>query len=185
MYDSIFQKFFGGSKQFNIHHIKNWDFLSQKYVKPKSNKEKMHMLTITKKFEFSASHSLPNHPGNCSSLHGHNYGLEVTIGRDRVGENSGMIMDFGMLKGVVENQILSMIDHTHLNDVLGDIIPTAENLVLWIQEMLFPIFNEGEAWLQRIRLYETSTCYAEWTNDETLAKARDDNLNNTGVYSTP
>jgi 6-pyruvoyltetrahydropterin/6-carboxytetrahydropterin synthase len=128
-------------------------------------KEKMHMLTITKKFEFSASHILPNHPGHCSNLHGHNYILEVTLGRNELHEKSGMIMDFGMLKGIVADQILNRVDHAHLNDVLGDMRPTAENLVLWIGEKLSPIFANGEAWLQRICLYETSTCYAEWTRD--------------------
>jgi hypothetical protein len=38
VYDSIFQKFFGGSKQFTIHHIKNWDFLPQKHVEPEPSK---------------------------------------------------------------------------------------------------------------------------------------------------
>ena len=38
--------------------------------------------TITVSATFAAAHRLPDHEGKCFRLHGHTYGLEVTVDRD-------------------------------------------------------------------------------------------------------
>ena len=35
--------------------------------------------TITVSATFAAAHRLPEHEGKCARLHGHTYGLEVTV----------------------------------------------------------------------------------------------------------
>lgn len=124
------------------------------------------MLTVTKTFEFCASHSLPEYLGPCRNIHGHNYTLEIEISElfndktanfDR--KYDGMVVDFSDLKRYVDLHITTVLDHKHLNDIDGLKIPTAENIVLWIIDRLLPIFDNS---LSRVRLYETRTCHAEW-----------------------
>jgi len=117
------------------------------------------MLSITKQFEFEAAHFLPNHQGACCRLHGHSYKLEIEVSgepnTDELSASYGMIMDFGDLSKIVKENIIDVLDHHSLNNIILD--PTAENLVLWIKDHL-PI----KVPLSRIRLWETSKAYCEW-----------------------
>lgn len=120
------------------------------------------MISICRRFEFHAAHHLPAHEGKCKNVHGHSYLLEIEItGRiNEGGMNPGMIMDFGMVKDIVEKKILSRVDHQDLNTIWEN--PTAEVMVGDFVEWL-----KGEFWfmpkaLRRIRLNETSNSYAEW-----------------------
>ena len=47
-----------------------------------------------------------------------------------------MVMDFGDLKKIVNEHVIDKLDHKMINDVMGDINPTAENMCLWIWEAL-------------------------------------------------
>lgn len=77
------------------------------------------LYTISKEFQFSASHQLiglPNdHP--CSRLHGHNYTVIVELS-DSCLDNTGFVEDYGTLKDVKE-LIDSEFDHHHLNAILN------------------------------------------------------------------
>lgn len=86
-------------------------------------------------FYFAAAHRLPRYHGPCRHLHGHNYKFFVALEAE-VDPGSGMIFDFGDLKKVVQEHVLSRVDHRDLNDVLEN--PTAENLARWIWEVLEP-----------------------------------------------
>ena len=68
-------------------------------------------------FHFAASHRLPRYEGPCFRLHGHNYKFFVAI-EGEVDPRSGMIADFGDIKRVVGEQVLSRVDHRDLNEVL-------------------------------------------------------------------
>lgn len=76
-------------------------------------------LTITKDLGyFAASHNLPNHAGGCANLHGHNYGVKVTVA-GRVNDDSsstshGMLIDFSHIKSVYKARIHSVLDHAHI-----------------------------------------------------------------------
>ena len=121
-------------------------------------------LSITKTFSFCYAHKLPKYKGKCANIHGHSGILEVAVKaapKDTIVYN-GMIMDFGDLKTIIQEQIVDVLDHKYLNEDIAhfkDINPTAENIVEWIVCQLGPIFEEG---LARIRFYETPTSYAEW-----------------------
>src|SRR3990167_3440006 len=74
-------------------------------------------MLITKTFEFSYAHILPNHNGKCRKLHGHNAVVEVTVGSLDLqpgGSSEGMVMDFGDLKNIVKNLVLDKWDHFFL-----------------------------------------------------------------------
>ena len=120
------------------------------------------MISITKIFEFSAGHFLPHHGGLCHNSHGHSYKLEIEISGPlkTKGEVQGMIMDFSELKRIVQEKVLYIVDHSFLNNTWTN--PTAENMVEtiveWLQREL-----KYKAKLIRVRLWETSNSYAEWT----------------------
>lgn len=120
------------------------------------------MLTVTKIFHFEAAHSLPDYKGACHNLHGHSYKLEVTVGgRVQVqGEKKGMIIDFKDLKSIVHNFILNKLDHSNLNEMFDN--PTAEDMVRYIGNTLYPVFKNESLELVRVRLWETSDSYAEY-----------------------
>jgi 6-pyruvoyltetrahydropterin/6-carboxytetrahydropterin synthase len=126
-------------------------------------------LTVCKEFTFEAAHKLFQHDGKCSHLHGHSYKLHVTVKRDpKVAENvvigggssDGMIIDFSNLKEIVNYHIIEKLDHAYLNDVLP-FRPTAENMVLWIADVLSNALKSYKVKVVSIKLWETAGAYAE------------------------
>lgn len=125
-------------------------------------------LSVTKQFEFEACHNLPYYDGACARLHGHSYKLEVTVSGEvnQVERHCkhGMIMDFSCLKDMVNTLIIRDHDHHNLNDLYD--YPTAENMVVEIFNTLDKHFaNIQGMQLERIKLWETSTSYAEYSRD--------------------
>lgn len=96
-------------------------------------------------FFFDAAHHLPDYQGECESLHGHTYKLEVVIESDV--KEDGMVLDFSELKRIVTENVLSRLDHRNLNDVVDN--PTAENIASWVYMQL-----EDKLDLCSIKLWE-------------------------------
>ncbi len=125
----------------------------------------------TRRFTFSAAHRywrLEWTPegnrqafGAPTTVHGHNYTLEVTI-RGRVDERTGMLMDLAELKRVVGEAVIRRFDHTDLNEdplFSSGVIPTTENLARTIWDLLSPKLGPERLW--RVRLWEDPTFYVE------------------------
>lgn len=138
------------------------------------------MLIITKRFHFSASHrlSLPELSdkenyhlfGKCSNPngHGHNYELEVTL-EGKQDDRTGYIYDLSKLKLLVNEKIISKVDHKNLNidvDFMKGVNPTAENLVLKFWEQLEPQFRNLKTKLFSVKLYETQNNIAEYKGEK-------------------
>jgi len=117
------------------------------------------MISITKLFEFEAAHHLPNYEGECAKVHGHSYKLEVEVSGE-INMNTGMIIDFTLLKYVVRDNVLVWCDHSDLNHTFE--LPTAESMVMAISYILADAFKNKGVSLVRVRLWATSTSYAEW-----------------------
>jgi 6-pyruvoyltetrahydropterin/6-carboxytetrahydropterin synthase len=68
------------------------------------------MYSVTKTFEFEASHKLIlNYESPCSNIHGHSYKVTVELfGEDL--DNNGMVIDFTELK-YVKNWVMDNWDH--------------------------------------------------------------------------
>jgi 6-pyruvoyltetrahydropterin/6-carboxytetrahydropterin synthase len=86
------------------------------------------MYTITKEFNFSASHQLVGLPDGhpCARLHGHNYAVQVELQATELNP-VGFVRDYrelALFKSYLENEV----DHRHLNDLFGDAFVTAERL---------------------------------------------------------
>ena len=129
---------------------------------------------VTRRETFSASHRLYN-PNlseeqnieiydKCASPngHGHNFVLEVTV----VGEpqqETGYVIDLKKLKNIIRAEIISKLDHKHLNydvDFLKGVIPTSENVAKAIWKILKSKITE--ATLYSVRLHETENNSVEF-----------------------
>lgn len=121
-------------------------------------------MIIKKKFTFEAAHMLPLHDGPCRRLHGHSWVMWISVGTDigikEDGPKSGMLMDFGDMKSIVNPIVDDYLDHHYLNDSTGLSDPTSENICIWIHGKLL-----GAQWPKGIRIEEieieetcTSSC---------------------------
>lgn len=92
-------------------------------------------MEITRKFIFSAAHHLTDYYGKCENPHGHTYKLYVTV--EGPMQKNGMVVDFALLKTVVTEEVLSLLDHHDLNDLFKN--PTAEYICMFIWKKLKPM----------------------------------------------
>ncbi|ASS77254.1 6-carboxytetrahydropterin synthase QueD [Tumebacillus algifaecis] len=124
-------------------------------------------MSVTKSFTFDSAHRLDDYIGKCANLHGHTYKLEVTIkGRT---DHRGIVVDFGDIKGIVNEQIIAKYDHRFLNDLMP-FNTTAENMVFHFFEIidtyLKQLIDNTPCRLMKVRLWETPTAYAELTRED-------------------
>lgn len=138
----------------------------------------MPTVQVTRRVHFSAGHRLHNPElseaenrelyGLCNnpSGHGHNYGLEVTL-RGAIDPKTGYVFDLKRLKRVVEEVVLSDVDHANLNvDVpwLAGVIPTVENLAVAIWRRLDDAMPR-EGMLARVVVMESERNMAEYRGE--------------------
>ena len=85
------------------------------------------MYQVTKKFHFSAAHSLPALPPEhkCHRLHGHNYEVEICVSSEELNA-VGMVIEFEILSDVMD-PLVAALDHRNLNDFMS-FPTTAENV---------------------------------------------------------
>jgi len=132
---------------------------------------------VTRKVHFNAAHRLYNPKwddikneevfGLCSNKnwHGHNYELEVTV----VGspnEDTGYVIDLGILSKILEEKILKKMDHKNLNldvDFMSNIIPSAENIAVAIWYQIVDCIPSGR--LFSVKLYETPRNFVEYKGE--------------------
>ncbi len=141
-------------------------------------------IRITKKFDFEAGHALYGYDGKCKNLHGHSYKLLVTVIGTPIDDpenvKHGMVIDFGDLKRIVNEQIINLFDHGMIFNahsphaslaeelkakghhvILVDYQPTSENLVVDFAKRIKKHLPENVS-LFSLRLQETESSYAEW-----------------------
>ena len=118
---------------------------------------------------FSSAHRLA-HPdlsleknteiyGKCARVNGHgnNYKLEVTV-KGEIDASTGMIIDLGALNQIITDYVIEPFDHTFLNkDVafFDRVVPTAENIALYISNTLRSPIQELGATLYKVKLVES------------------------------
>jgi 6-pyruvoyltetrahydropterin/6-carboxytetrahydropterin synthase len=138
---------------------------------------------------FSAAHRLA-HPdlsleenteiyGKCARVngHGHNYHLEVTV-KGEIDPRTGMTVDLGALNQVIDDYVLQPFDHTFLNKDIAffaKVVPTAENIALYISNVLRSPIQELGAKLYKVKLIESpnNSCeiYAADTESTSVSAA--------------
>ncbi|MEA1883580.1 MAG: 6-carboxytetrahydropterin synthase QueD [Thermotogota bacterium] len=118
-------------------------------------------MLVTKTFKFDAAHNLIKYHGKCERLHGHTYRLDVTI--EGKLDDEKMIIDFLVLKNIVKEQVLDLLDHSYLNDYIKQ--PTAESIAIWIWKRLESYLSNNQYHLYEIRVFETETSFVTYRGD--------------------
>ena len=144
-------------------------------------------IRITKLFHFEMAHALYGYDGPCKNIHGHSYELAVTIigkvENDKKNPKQGMVLDFSVLKEIVNKLIMEELDHAlvlnensphkkMLNDnsmfekiVLTKFQPTCENLLVDFATTIQKHLPKNIK-LHHLKLRETPSSYAEWFADD-------------------
>lgn len=92
------------------------------------------MFELTVELEFASAHRLPEYPGPCARLHGHNYRAVIAVRGEELSEH-GMLMDFGELKKICR-EVVAPLDHGYLNEqpAFAALPPTAEAIARHIYQ---------------------------------------------------
>jgi len=140
----------------------------------------MPVVRATRLVHFSAAHRLYRADwsdernaevfGDCSNpnWHGHNYELEVTV-EGPVDPDTGFVMDLKRLKDLVEQRVLSEVDHKNLNTEvtwLARVNPSTENVAVAIWRRLAGDLPDGVR-LAKVMLRETPRNWVEYTGEQT------------------
>src|SRR5215470_11325195 len=128
-------------------------------------------LRITRRATFAAGHILCRDDwsdeknrevfGACTSDHGHNYVIEVTVGGS-LDPQTGMVVNLKQVDAVLRREFIDAVDHHHLNrdvDFMRGVIPTAENVALAAFRRLEAHMRPAR--LLRVRIVETENNSAE------------------------
>lgn len=143
----------------------------------------MALIRVTKEFTFEMAHALLGYDGSCKYVHGHSYGLSVTVVgmpvTDKKNSKLGMVIDFGDLKRIVKETVVDVFDHALvLNDetprdgfaasselfdkmMFVNYQPTSENMVTDFAGRIGEKLPQHMR-LHNIKLRETATSYAAW-----------------------
>ncbi len=147
----------------------------------------MSKIRITKEFHFEMAHALEGYDGLCKYIHGHSYKFYVCIIGTPINEESnpknGMVMDFTLLKQIVKEEIVEILDHSlmlnnkmlidkdNLNNTIFkrivwvDYQPTCENMLIDFASKIKKRLPENVI-LHHLKLNETATSFAEWFNED-------------------
>ena len=109
-------------------------------------------MLLSKDFTFDAAHNLIHYHGKCERLHGHTYRLRVVV--EGTPDSEGMIIDFTELKAIVNERILSRLDHAYINDIITQ--PSAENIALWVWGELEESVRRENCRLYEVHVWETA-----------------------------
>ncbi|MCO6499283.1 MAG: 6-carboxytetrahydropterin synthase [Vicingus serpentipes] len=141
----------------------------------------MSTIRITKEFQFEMAHALLGYDGPCKNIHGHSYKLKVTvIGKVKEGtadSDEGMVIDFGIIKDIVNELIVHKYDHSLvLNEkmkieeeqfefmnklIIVPFQPTCEKLLVHYANLIQSKLPSNIQ-LHSLFLRETPNSYAEW-----------------------
>ena len=122
------------------------------------------MYRITVEDNFSSAHRLREYEGKCSSMHGHNWKVQLTVRSSEL-DGRGITMDFGKLKKFLAS-LLSRFDHTDLNQVepFDRINPTAENIARTVFDLAAKELPEPVE-VDRVVVWESEKNRVEYTGD--------------------
>lgn len=125
-----------------------------------------------RRYTFSASHRLhadsltPEQNraayGKCNNPHGHghNYVIEVLVGGN-VDPGTGMVVNLVDVDTVVQSNVITRFDHTHLNldPLFTSLVPTTENLCRVIYRLISEELRGVQ--LESVRVEETENNFFE------------------------
>ena len=143
---------------------------------------------VTKQFKFETGHAIYGYDGLCKNVHGHSFKLDVTIIGQPITDpdhvKNGMVIDFGDLKTIVNQEIVDPFDHATILNVnsphkeIADEMESRGHKILRVSyqptcEMMIIDFAlklkaklPNHLKLYSLKLRETETAFAEWYADD-------------------
>jgi 6-pyruvoyltetrahydropterin/6-carboxytetrahydropterin synthase len=135
---------------------------------------------ITKEVSFEAAHYLHNarwsreknlaifkrcsgyrldEPKASGLPHGHSYRVVVAL-EGPVGPDTGFVMDFRILKDILDKEVRDRLDHKFLNVEVSPfkdkgVIPSAENIAVVIWDRIAPVLKKEKVKLLRVEVWES------------------------------
>lgn len=144
----------------------------------------MRKIQCTKILKFDAGHRVVNHESKCRTLHGHEYKAEITCEMiEGELDSLGRVIDFSVIKEKFGSWIDEHLDHAMIiaaDDCNLPLLqqceglkpvhvvlfnPTAENLAGYLLKIGNDILNPLGVRIVKIKLWETSSAFAEVFND--------------------
>lgn len=116
--------------------------------------------------EFSASHQLRHYQGRCEALHGHNFQVEVEVEGSQLHEETGILMDFKVLKSMLK-ETMEPLDHHHLNDVswFQECNPSSEYLAKYLYQGMKVRLQGAGVRLISVSVWEKQNSRATYSED--------------------
>ncbi len=134
------------------------------------------MFLVTKEINFSYGHRLRDYEKKCKHLHGHNGRVAITLAATEL-DSRGMVIDFVDIKNIVQDWIMSELDHKlllRIDDPLVAVLrdyneefyimaenPTAEN----IAKLIFDYARLQNLPVVSVKLWETETSIAVYSEN--------------------
>lgn len=99
------------------------------------------MYVISKEFKFAAAHSLMKLPAEhpCTTLHGHNYTVILTLKSETL-NNADMVKDYRDMEDF-KDWMNSHLDHKNINDVFP-VNTTSENMAKFIYDLWKQVYSQ-------------------------------------------
>lgn len=121
-------------------------------------------LTVTS--DFSSAHQLRCYEGKCERLHGHNFGVELTVEGDRLTPDTEILVDFKVLKAALA-RVLETLDHRHLNEVppFDRQNPSSENLARHIYKEVASLLSPEPVRVVAVAVSEKDSSKATYFED--------------------
>ena len=134
-------------------------------------------------FKFDAAHRLMHYKGACNHIHGHTWKVEIAL-KGETDEQSGMVVDFSVIKQRVMNHVLGFFDHAiiinyedfvvktflkgqgfnYMEILFGE--PTCENIAKTIYRMAKMTIRQELCWVQVWESENASAVYDEGSEHE-------------------
>ena len=120
------------------------------------------MYCVTLKDTFSSAHSLWDYHGKFEDLHGHDFKVEVDLGRKKL-DAIGVVIDFLEVKRKLK-EVLGRVDHVFLNELpeFKGINTSVENVARFIYDELSKLLQGKGVVIQRVTVWETEDAGATY-----------------------
>ena len=124
------------------------------------------MFEVTVEQQFAAAHRLTNYKGNCRSLHGHNWKVQVTFQSQKL-DDSGLAIDFRFATKLLKS-VINLLDHQYLNEIppFDRLNPSCENIAKTIFRQIHSLMENGNekisAYLYSVRVWESDKAFVTY-----------------------
>ena len=120
------------------------------------------MYKLRVKTHFDAAHYIRDYEGKCNREHGHRWEVEVIISGEKL-DSKNILVDFSLVKKLLDILLDTYLDHYQLNERLGDPNVTAELLSKWIFDKIALGTRANGLELESTTVWESPDCGAEYS----------------------